>query len=49
MRQDSPCGTCVKALTRRERGFMGYVVDGKRFDIGLPDAYRQTLIDFREA
>jgi UTP-glucose-1-phosphate uridylyltransferase len=34
---------------RREDGFTGYVVKGKRFDIGLPDAYRRTVIDFREA
>ena len=40
--------SCLDRL-RREQGFLGYVVDGRRFDIGLPDAYRKTLIDFREA
>lgn len=40
--------SCLDRL-RREQGFSGYVVDGRRFDIGLPDAYRRTLIDFREA
>jgi UTP-glucose-1-phosphate uridylyltransferase len=34
---------------RQEDGFTGYVVKGRRFDIGLPEAYRQTLIDFRNA
>jgi len=34
---------------RQEDGFAGYVVKGKRFDIGIPEAYRQTLIDFRNA
>ncbi len=40
--------SCLDKL-RRERGFWGYVVQGSRFDIGLPDAYRRTLIDFRNA
>ena len=40
--------SCLDRL-RREQGFSGYVVKGRRFDIGLPDAYRRTLIDFREA
>jgi len=34
---------------RQEQGFTGYVVKGRRFDIGLPEAYRQTVIDFRNA
>jgi len=34
---------------RQEHGFTGYVVKGRRFDIGLPEAYRQTVIDFRNA
>jgi UTP-glucose-1-phosphate uridylyltransferase len=34
---------------RQERGFMGYVVKGRRFDLGLPETYRQTVIDFRSA
>ncbi|BAY16535.1 UTP-glucose-1-phosphate uridylyltransferase [Anabaenopsis circularis NIES-21] len=28
-------------------GMTGYIVQGKCFDTGLPDAYRQTMIDFR--
>jgi len=40
--------SCLERL-RRERGFLGYIVEGRRFDIGLPDAYRKTVIDFREA
>ena len=39
---------CLERL-RQEHGFTGYVVQGRRFDIGLPDAYRQTMIDFRHA
>ena len=38
--------SCLERL-RQEHGFTGYVVKGRRFDIGLPDAYRQTMIDFR--
>ena len=40
--------SCLERL-RQEDGFTGYVVKGRRFDIGLPDAYRQTVIDFRTA
>ncbi len=40
--------SCLDKL-RLEEGFTGYIVKGRRFDIGLPDAYRQTLIDFRSA
>jgi UTP-glucose-1-phosphate uridylyltransferase/mevalonate kinase len=40
--------SCLDRL-RQEDGFMGYVVKGRRFDIGLPDAYRQTIADFRTA
>ncbi len=40
--------SCLDRL-RREDGFMGCLVQGRRFDIGLPDAYRQTVIDFRHA
>lgn len=40
--------SCLDRL-RQEDGFSGHVVNGKRFDIGLPDAYRQTVIDFRNA
>jgi UTP--glucose-1-phosphate uridylyltransferase len=34
---------------RREDGFLGLMIDGTRFDIGLPDYYLQTLNDFRHA
>ncbi len=40
--------SCLEKL-RKENGFTGCVVKGKCFDIGLPDAYRQTLIDFPNA
>lgn len=33
----------------QEEGMTGYVVKGKCFDIGMPDVYRQTIIDFRKA
>jgi UTP-glucose-1-phosphate uridylyltransferase/mevalonate kinase len=32
---------------RQEHGFLGLVIDGKRFDIGLPDYYLETLQAFR--
>ncbi len=32
---------------RQEHGFQGLVIDGKRFDIGLPDYYLETLQAFR--
>ncbi|MBN2242104.1 MAG: GHMP kinase [Acidobacteria bacterium] len=37
--------SCLERL-RQEEGFAGCVVDGKRFDIGLPQSYRQTMIDY---
>jgi UTP-glucose-1-phosphate uridylyltransferase/galactokinase len=40
--------SCLDEI-RKEEGFVGVVVKGRRFDIGLPEAYRQTLIDFRNA
>ena len=40
--------SCLDRL-RREDGFVGYIVKGQRFDIGTPDAYRRTLIDFRDS
>lgn len=33
---------------RQEDGFLGLVMDGKRFDIGLPDYYLETLRTFRQ-
>jgi UTP-glucose-1-phosphate uridylyltransferase/mevalonate kinase len=40
--------SCLDRL-RQEDGFGGYVVKGTRFDVGLPESYRQTVIDFRNA
>ena len=40
--------SCLEHL-RQEDGVAGYVVKGSRFDIGLPDAYRQAMIYFRTA
>ena len=39
---------CLDTL-RKEDNFSGYVLKGRRFDIGLPEAYRATVIDFRNA
>ncbi len=33
---------------RRSHGFMGLVIDGQRFDIGLPDYYLKTLQSYRQ-
>ncbi len=33
---------------RQLDGFLGLVMDGRRFDIGLPDYYLETLNDFRK-
>ncbi|PMB46355.1 UTP--glucose-1-phosphate uridylyltransferase [Fischerella thermalis CCMEE 5330] len=38
--------TCLENV-RQVEGMVGYMVQGKSFDIGMPDAYLQTLIDFR--
>ena len=32
---------------RREEGFHGLVIDGRRYDIGLPGSYVDTLTTFR--
>jgi UTP-glucose-1-phosphate uridylyltransferase/mevalonate kinase len=34
---------------RQEDGFLGLMIDGQRYDIGLPDYYLETLKAFREA
>lgn len=34
---------------RQEDGFLGLIMDGKRFDIGLPEYYLETLQNFRDA
>jgi UTP--glucose-1-phosphate uridylyltransferase len=31
---------------RKEDGFLGLIVDGRRFDIGLPEYYLETLRTF---
>jgi UTP--glucose-1-phosphate uridylyltransferase len=33
---------------RQEHGFMGLVIEGQRYDIGLPEYYLETLRAFRE-
>ncbi|NJL10590.1 MAG: hypothetical protein HC908_11655 [Calothrix sp. SM1_7_51] len=38
--------TCLDKL-RQAESMTGYIVQGKCFDIGMPDAYLQTLVDFR--
>ncbi len=40
--------SCMDRL-RQEEGFVGCRIYGRRFDIGNPDAYRQTVIDFPNA
>ena len=40
--------SCLDDL-RKAEGFSGYVVKGKRYDIGLPEEYRQTVVNFRDA
>ena len=37
--------SCLDKL-RQSEGIAGYVVQGRCFDTGLPEVYRQTLIDF---
>ena len=37
--------SCLEKL-RKAEGMLGLVVDGKTFDIGMPNVYRQTMIDF---
>jgi UTP--glucose-1-phosphate uridylyltransferase len=38
--------TCLDNL-RQAEGMTGYLVQGKCFDTGMPDAYLQAMIDFR--
>ena len=33
---------------RQTDGFMGLIIEGQRFDIGLPDYYLETLVKFRK-
>ena len=37
--------SCLDRL-QQEEGITGYIVKGQCFDTGLPDVYRQTMIDF---
>ena len=37
--------SCLDRL-RQEDGFSGYIVKGRRFDVGVPDAYRQAMMDY---
>ncbi|MEC4803589.1 MAG: sugar phosphate nucleotidyltransferase [Jaaginema sp. PMC 1079.18] len=39
--------SCLEQV-RQIEGMMGYLVKGRCFDVGLPDVYRQTMIDFRQ-
>jgi UTP-glucose-1-phosphate uridylyltransferase/mevalonate kinase len=39
--------SCLDRL-RKEEGIYGYLVKGRRFDIGNPDAYLNSLIEFRK-
>jgi UTP-glucose-1-phosphate uridylyltransferase/mevalonate kinase len=40
--------SCLDRL-RQEEGMTGYLVKGQYFDIGMPEFYRQTMIDFRNS
>lgn len=37
--------SCLDIL-RQEEGFSGFIVKGKRFDIGTPDGYRNTILEY---
>lgn len=37
--------SCLEKL-REAEGMIGLIVDGNTFDIGMPNVYRQTMIDF---
>ena len=39
---------CLDRL-RQNDGFGGFVVAGKRFDIGTPEEYRCAVVDFMNA
>jgi len=40
--------SCLDKLQQNE-GMTGYLVKGEYFDIGMPEFYRQTMMDFRHA
>lgn len=31
-------------MVRSQSGMMGYVVDGKSFDVGIPEKYSETMM-----
>jgi len=37
--------SCLERV-RQTEGFYGYIIKGKRFDIGTPDGYRKTIIEY---
>ena len=37
---------CLEQL-RKEDGFIGYQVEGRSYDIGIPEKYAQTIIDLK--
>jgi UTP--glucose-1-phosphate uridylyltransferase len=39
--------SCLEKV-RKEEGFYGCLINGKRFDIGQPESYRHTVMDFPE-
>ncbi|UCB46776.1 MAG: NTP transferase domain-containing protein [Spirochaetota bacterium] len=38
--------SCLDRL-RQEEGITGYVINGERFDIGIPESYWKTIVDFK--
>jgi UTP-glucose-1-phosphate uridylyltransferase len=40
--------SCLDRI-RQEDGFLGFLVKGRRFDVGNPEAYRQTMVEFSKA
>lgn len=38
--------SCLEKMRQKE-GMTGYLIKGRCFDVGLPDVYRNTIIDFR--
>jgi len=37
--------SCLDKL-RQEEGFIGYIVKGRSFDIGMPEKYKETILNF---
>jgi UTP-glucose-1-phosphate uridylyltransferase len=38
--------SCLDRL-RQEEGLTGYVINGERFDIGMPESYWKTIVEFK--